>query len=97
MSLKTLNEMLVQSTDKFKQKPAFKVKKHKQFIPINYQELYQKVKNFGTGLLELGFKKGNHIGLISENRLEWILSDLAIIGIGAVDVPASGNSYARDV
>ncbi len=97
MTLKTLNEMLVQSADKFKERPAFKVKKHKQFVPINYQELYQKVKIFGTGLLELGFIKGNHIGLISENRLEWILSDLAIIGIGAVDVPASGNSYARDV
>jgi len=97
MPLTTLNEMLVQSAQRFKDRPAFKVKKHKQFVPINYDEFYQNVQEFGTGLLELGFQKGDHIGLISENRWEWILSDLAIIGIGAIDVPASGNSYARDI
>jgi len=77
--------------------PAFKVKKHRQFVPVNYGDFYKNIQEFGTGLMELGFKKGDHIGLISENRFEWILSDLAIIGIGAVDVPASGNSYARDI
>jgi long-chain acyl-CoA synthetase len=97
MSLATLNEMLAQSAEKFQDRPAFKVKKQRKFVPINYNELYQNVQEFGTGLLELGFKKDDHIGLISENRLEWILSDLAIIGIGAIDVPASGNSYARDI
>jgi long-chain acyl-CoA synthetase len=97
MPLATLNEMLAQSAQKFKDKPAFKVKKHKQFMAINYDEFYQNVQEFGTGLLELGFQRSDHIGLISENRWEWILSDLAIIGIGAIDVPASGNSYARDI
>ncbi|MDD3640223.1 MAG: long-chain fatty acid--CoA ligase [Atribacterota bacterium] len=97
MSLKTLNEMLDQSAEKFKDRSAFKVKKHGQFVPVNYGDFYKNVQELGTGLLELGFSKGDHIGLISENRWEWILSDLAIIGIGAVDVPASGNSYARDM
>ncbi|MFA6621058.1 MAG: AMP-binding protein, partial [Candidatus Caldatribacteriota bacterium] len=88
MSLKTLNEMLDQSAEKFKDRSAFKVKKHRQFVPVNYGDFYKNVQELGTGLLELGFSKGDHIGLISENRWEWILSDLAIIGIGAVDVPA---------
>jgi long-chain acyl-CoA synthetase len=97
MVLNTLNEMLALSVDKFKKRPVFKVKKDDQFVSISYQEFYQHIKQFGTGLLEIGCKMGDHIGLISENRLEWIISDLAIIGIGAVDVPASGNSYARDI
>lgn len=97
MALKTLNEMLLNSRDKFKDRPAFKIKKGKYFESISFKEFYHKVAQFGTGLLELGFKKGDHIGLISENRLEWIVSDLAIIGIGAADVPASGNSFARDI
>ncbi len=97
MVLKTLNDMLLNSKDKFKDRPAFKVKKGEQFVAISYQEFYKRINQFGTGLLELGFQRGDHIGLISENRLEWIISDLAIIGIGAVDVPASGNSYARDI
>lgn len=97
MSLRTLNEMLLNSKDKFKDRPAFKVKRGKLFHSYSYEQFYQKVEQFGTGLLELGFKKGDHIGLISENRFEWIISDLSIIGIGAIDVPASGNSYARDI
>lgn len=97
MVAKTLNEMLVNSKDNFKDKPAFKVKKGQQFIEISFKEFYDSVSQFGTGLLELGFKNGDHIGLISENRLEWIISDMAIIGIGAIDIPASGNSFARDI
>ncbi len=97
MALKTLNEMLLSSKDKFRDRVALKVKKGRGFEPITYQEFYQMVTQFGTGLLELGFKRGDHIALISENRLEWIISDLAIIGIGAVDVPASGNSYSQDI
>ncbi len=97
MTLKTLNEMLLNSRDKFKDRPAFKIKKGAHFKAISYREFYEIVTQFGTGLLELGFKKGDHIGLISENRLEWIISDMAIIGIGAVDVPASGNSYSQDI
>lgn len=97
MALRTLNEMLLNSRDKFRDRPAFKVKSVERFEEISFGEFYKKVEQFGTGILELGFKKGDHIGLISENRLEWIISDLAIIGIGAVDVPASGNSFASDI
>ncbi len=97
MVLSTLNEMLLDSKNRFKDRSAFKVKRGKRFDSITYQEFYQMVMQFGTGLLELGFKKGDHVGLISENRLEWIISDLGIIGIGAVDVPASGNSFSQDI
>lgn len=89
--------MLLNVTDRFNDRPAFKVRKGSQFKAINYREFYQQIKYFGTGLLELGCKSGDHIGLVSENRLEWILSDLSIIGIGGVDVPSSGNSFAKDI
>lgn len=97
MASQTLNEMLLNSKNIFKDRPAFKVKKGNQFVTVTFQEFYEQVSQFGTGLLELGFQKKDHIGLISENRLEWIICDMAIIGIGAVDVPASGNSFARDI
>jgi long-chain acyl-CoA synthetase len=97
MALRTLNEMLLSSRDKFRDRTAFKVKEAGQFKTISYRDFYEMVTQFGSGLLELGLKKGDHIGLISENRLEWIVCDMAIIGIGAVDVPASENSYSQDI
>lgn len=96
-SFNTLPEMLKESVKKYKDKPAFKIKEKGRFIPISYQELYFRIKSFGTGLLDIGVKELDHVGLISENRLEWIISDLAIIHLRAADVPCSGNSSPRDI
>lgn len=57
MALKTLNEMLLNSSNKFKDRPAFKIKKGGHFKAISYDEFYDMVTQFGTGLLELGIKK----------------------------------------
>jgi len=97
MSLQTLHEMLRNSVNLYGDRTAFKVKKDGKFEPVTYKEFYNKVEKFGTGLLAIGIKKFDHIGLISENRFEWIISDLAIIGLRAVDVPCSGTSSLHDI
>jgi len=94
---KTLPEMLKESVKKYKDKPAFKIKKDGKYIPISYEKLYHRIKYFGTGLLDIGIKELDHVGLISENRLEWIISDLGIIHLRAADVPCSGNSSPKDI
>jgi long-chain acyl-CoA synthetase len=45
------------------------------------------VENLGLGLRHLGVRPGDRVALISENRYEWIVADLAILGLGAVTVP----------
>jgi long-chain acyl-CoA synthetase len=52
---------------------------------------------FGTGLpagagslrgfLDWGIERGDRIGILSENRWEWAVTDFAVLAIGAVDVP----------
>jgi len=97
MSMQTLHEMLRNSVNLYGDRTAFKVKKGGKFKPITYKEFYNKVEKFGTGLLAIGINKFDHVGLISENRFEWIISDLAIIGLRAVDVPCSGASSPHDI
>jgi len=97
MKLQTLNEMLRNSVNLYGDRTAFKVKKDGKFEPITYQEFYKKVEIFGTGLLGIGIEKFDHVGLVSDNRFEWIISDMAIIGLRAVDVPCSGNSSSQDI
>jgi long-subunit acyl-CoA synthetase (AMP-forming) len=97
MSLQTLHEMLRNSVNLYGERIAFKVKKDKIFSPITFQEFYKKVVKFGTGLRSIGIKQFDHIGLVSENRFEWIISDLAVIGLRAVDVPCSGDSSSHDI
>ena len=97
LMVKTLNEMLNESVRLHSERTAFKVKKDNIFEPISYEEFYKKVKNFGTGLLAVGIKKFDHIGIISDNRLEWIVSSLAITGLRAADVPMPGSTGYEDI
>lgn len=97
MKLQTLNEMLRNSVNLHGDRAAFKVKKDGKFVPITYKEFYSKVEKFGTGLLGIGIKKLDHVGLVSDNRFEWIIADMAIIGLRAADVPCSGNSSSQDI
>ena len=97
MKLQTLNEMLRNSVNLYGDRTSFKVKEDGKFSPITYQEFYKKVEIFGTGLLSIGIEKFDHIGLVSDNRFEWIISDMAIIGLRAADVPCSGNSSPQDI
>lgn len=50
-------------------------------------ETIEKIKRIALGLSSLGVKAGDKIAVISENRPEWSLTDLAILSLRAVNVP----------
>ena len=50
-------------------------------------EVIEKIKNIALGLADLGVKAGDKIAIISENRPEWSLTDIAILSLRAVNVP----------
>jgi len=47
----------------------------------------EKIKRIALGLSDLGIKAGDKVAIISENRPEWSLTDLAILSLNAVNVP----------
>jgi long-subunit acyl-CoA synthetase (AMP-forming) len=89
--------MLKNSVNLYGDRTAFKVKKDGEFEPVTYNEFYNKVEKFGTGLHSIGINEFDHVGLVSDNRFEWIISDMAIMGLRAADVPCSGNSSSQDI
>ncbi len=68
-----------------------------KFQSITYREMYKTVASLGTGLQKIGIKRGDHAAIISDNRMEWILLDLALLGIGAIDVPRGSDSTADEI
>ncbi len=93
----TLNEMIRESATKYGNLPALKIREGDVFQPITYKELWDIIEALGTGLIDLGIGKGDHIGLISDNRYEWIMCDLAVLGTGARDVPRGSDSTALEL
>ncbi|XDZ65941.1 long-chain fatty acid--CoA ligase [Alphaproteobacteria bacterium LSUCC0684] len=65
------------------------------WIGISYGEVAKEVRHIASGLLARGVNAGDRVIINSENRLEWVIADLAIMSIGAVTVPAY-TSYTID-
>ncbi len=90
MEFTTVPEMFLQAIERFassSDKFAYSRKINGIYQGITFAEVAVSVEGFAVGLLELGIKRGDRIGIVSENRLEWIIADLAITGISAIDVP----------
>jgi long-chain acyl-CoA synthetase len=51
----------------------------------------------GLGLLELGVQPGEHVAIHSENRPEWLFTDIGAQGVGAVTVGVYPTSPASEV
>ncbi|MGI8918020.1 MAG: AMP-dependent synthetase/ligase [Pyrinomonadaceae bacterium] len=47
----------------------------------------ERVRNVALGLAARGIRRGDRVALLSENRPEWSIVDLAILSLGAVNVP----------
>ncbi len=67
------------------------------FITRTYGELYTDVLDFAVALHDLGVTRGDHVGLIADNRREWFISDLAIQALGAADVPRGCDSMEKEI
>ena len=58
-----------------------------EWINISAETFVERVRNVALGLADLGIKPGDRIALLSENRPEWSIADLAILSLGAINVP----------
>ena len=67
------------------------------FKPVTFSEFYQLSLDFGAALMTLGIKRGESVGLISDNRAEWLQADLGIMAIGATDVPRGCDATLTDL
>ena len=83
----TINAMLKDVIKAHGSKAALSRKVDGNYQDISYDELGAQVKDFALGLIELGVRKGDRVALLSENRPEWAISDLATLAAGGVDVP----------
>jgi long-chain acyl-CoA synthetase len=84
----TLADVYANASRRYDGIPAFARKdKSGAFVSISFRETYEKGLDLATALIALGIEAREHVGLIADNRLEWILCDYGILLAGAADVP----------
>jgi long-chain acyl-CoA synthetase len=59
------------------------------YLGLSFREVSSIVHECAAGLMALGVRKGDRIGLISEGRNDWLIAELAIVYTGAINVPLS--------
>ena len=84
----TITEMFERLTDMFARdaRPVLMHKVGGMYQNISYAGLRASVEHFAHGLAAIGVRRGDHIAIISENRPEWVIADLGMIRLGAVNI-----------
>ena len=67
------------------------------FIPRTYATLQRESRAIALSLRRLGVKRGDVVGIISDNRSEWFVIDLAILSLGAADTPRGRDAMPYEV
>lgn len=84
---KTINDVFRNRVSKYGDRLAVEKKLHGEWNTASWNEYYARARAAGLGLMSLGVRKGQMISILSENRLEWLYTDMGALGIGACVVP----------
>ncbi len=87
MPTDTIPALFLDAVETYDKPDAFRQQRRGAYTSISHRDALAAVKRAACGLLALGLSKGDRVALLSENRLEWVIADLAILSAGCVTVP----------
>src|SRR5262245_1757792 len=64
---------------------------------VTFRDLEETSRRVAGALHGLGLRKGDRVGLVSENRWEWLAADFACARLGLPDVPRGGESPPAEI
>src|SRR5512146_2222660 len=94
---KTINELFLRAMEDHQKPDAFLTKTEGRYHGVPSSEVLLKVASLARAFNEMGVGPGDRVALLSENRLEWALTDYAILGLGGVAVPLYSTLLEEDV
>jgi long-chain acyl-CoA synthetase len=83
----TIPHFCIESFRRHNKPDALSFKINEAWFRLSGAEAIERIRRIALGLSRMGVKAGDRIAIISENRPEWSLTDLAILSLRAVNVP----------
>jgi long-chain acyl-CoA synthetase len=88
MEIKRLFDYIYDQLQTAPLEKSFSYKPNGHWVSFSTAEMVEKARKLSMGLIKLGIQPGDKIGLVTyKNRPEWVIADIAISQIGAINVP----------
>ena len=92
--MKNLLQLLEENTKKFPQKTALSFRNGDEIEILTWKKFWAMVCQTANGLHTLDVKKGDCVGVFSQNSKDWIIFDVAVQMLGAITIPIyATNNY----
>jgi long-chain acyl-CoA synthetase len=96
----TIPQVFQRQVTKYGNKAFLKAKRNRQWVDHSWNEISERTDRLRGGLARLGVQPGDRVAILSDNCPEWVIVDLAALGLGAIVVPlytTSGVDETRHV
>lgn len=78
-------------------RPAVRFKLHGLYHDLTWRDYREQALAGAAALISAGVAPGDRVGLVAENRVEWLIADMAIMTAGAINVPPHAPLTARQI
>lgn len=96
--LKTLPQLICENYKNYPENQIQLSKNKKgEFKPVTYKEFFPLMTSFSAGLYSIGERENSNIGLISDDRKEWLVCSFAILSLKCADIPRGSEATAKDL
>ncbi|OFZ11063.1 MAG: long-chain fatty acid--CoA ligase [Bdellovibrionales bacterium RBG_16_40_8] len=97
MSADTILQLLLKRKKLDDDGVAIQFKDGNHWLYYKWSEYFSLIEAVGASMIKLGVEPGDCVAIISDTSPEWIIADMAIMGVGAITVPIYPNNLENDV
>jgi long-chain acyl-CoA synthetase len=93
---KSTAQMLLQRVQETPDRESLRYPVGEEWRSMTWRQVGERVKSIAAGLLALGLQREQRVGLLSNTRFEWLLSDLGILSAGGATTTVYPSSTPED-
>ncbi len=93
----TLFHMFIETCEKHNNNTAFIYKIEQKTFTVSYEKFFEDVLILSRAFASKGIHKGSKVVFISDNRYEWIVTDMALISLGAISIPRGSDTPSKEL
>src|SRR3989441_2584257 len=97
MTVDTLPKQMRRNAEQYGSRSAMREKDRGIWQTFTWREYYDQVRDLALGLAALGFKRGDRLSVIGDNRPRLYWAQMAAMSLGGISVPVYQDSIAKEL